>query len=68
MPPRSHSALAELEESWGSGLPSPWREGTGSAAPILGVLEPRAAVHIPAQLRGELPLLGSAGAGAEEAG
>lgn len=68
MPPRSHSALAELEESWGSGLPSLWREGTGSAAPILGVLEPRTAVHIPAQLGGELPLLGSAGAGAEEAG
>lgn len=43
-------------------------KGTGSAAPILGVLELRGAVHLPAQLRGVLPLLGGAGGRAEEAG
>lgn len=70
MPPRSHSALAGLEESWGLGLAAfpPGEKGIGPAAPILGVLEPGGAVHIPAQLRGVLPLLGGAGARAEVEG
>lgn len=45
MPPRSCRALAELGESWGLGLPPfpPAEKGIGSAAPNLGLLEPRAA-------------------------